>query len=237
MTPPDIGQHLSRRHRARRLGGRRALRGDSMKLITRRAGDHALEAGPTQPSRPGAVPPTQAGGQDLRWWSHLAHHRGGSREPEPALRPDVTARTGTRWDGVSRAEMESLPMERDLRWSPAGSLVQYWDAEPASHRLAAHRQTHRLAKPLEPQMTAHQRTLYGTHIRALGRHGDAVGRQRIAERGERLVHLSAGRPVPGSPIPSTPDGRCRQRLRGCAPRASCPARGAHSSTGRLNSRV
>ena len=41
---------------------------------------------------------------------------------------------------VSRAEMESLPMERDLRWSPAGSLVQYWDAEPASHRLAAHRQ-------------------------------------------------------------------------------------------------
>ena len=41
---------------------------------------------------------------------------------------------------VSRAEMESLPTERDLRWSPAGSLLQYWDAanqtdgyaEPAS---------------------------------------------------------------------------------------------------------
>ena len=64
----------------------------------------------------------------------------------------------------------------------------------------------------------------GTHISALHRHADAVGRQRIAERGERLVHLSAGRPVPGSPILSTPDGRCRQRRRGCAPRASCPAR-------------
>ena len=64
----------------------------------------------------------------------------------------------------------------------------------------------------------------GTHIGALRRHADAVGRQRIAERGERLVHLSAGRPVPGSPILSTPDGRCRQRRRGCAPRASCPAR-------------
>ena len=63
-----------------------------------------------------------------------------------------------------------------------------------------------------------------THIGASHRHGDAVGRQRIAERGERLVHLSAGRPVPGSPILSTPDGRCRQRRRGCAPRASCPTR-------------
>ena len=64
----------------------------------------------------------------------------------------------------------------------------------------------------------------GTHIRALHRHADAVGRQRIAERGERLVHLSVGRPVPGSPILSTPDGHCRQRRRGCAPRASYPAR-------------
>ena len=36
----------------------------------------------------------------------------------------------------------------------------------------------------------------GAHVGALQRYGDAVGRERIAESGERLVHLSAGRPVP-----------------------------------------